>query len=116
MGEAIRNEPDDSLPQGAQPRTRIGSDEIAHAASIGKLTQSDACGLIPNEGPPALGPPPSRIRHIAGDSGLGHRKAKLEQLAVYPRGAPEEIVSGHAGDQIANFAGDPGTSPAPAPA
>jgi hypothetical protein len=115
MGEAIRNESNDSPPHGVQPRTRVACDEIADAAPTGQLTQSDACGLIPNESPPALGSPPSRVRHIAEDRGLGHRKAKLEKLAVYPRRTPEEIISGHAGNQVANLAGDPGTSPAPAP-
>nr|WP_281720132.1 hypothetical protein [Nitrosomonas nitrosa] len=111
-----QNEPNDLPPHGAQPRTRVGADEIADAAPTGQLTPCDASGLIPNEGPPALGSPTSRIWHIAGDRGLGHRKAKLEKLAVYPRCAPEEIVSGHAGNQIANLARDPGTPPAPAPA
>src|SRR5215467_14309309 len=51
------------------------------------------------EGAPSLGGRPGSLDHVLRDAGLSDLKAKLEQLAVDARGAPQRIVNAHPSDQ-----------------
>jgi hypothetical protein len=55
-----------------------------------EVRDDDLAGVIREERPPRLGWRTRVSSHVLGDSGLAHRDAQLQQLAVDPRCTPSE--------------------------
>ena len=55
--------------------------------------------VVGEERPPGLRGPEAALRHEPGDGALGNLDAKLEELSVDARGAPQRIRGGHLPDQ-----------------
>ena len=76
------------------------------------LIEPEGHCLVANESPPRLSGTSINCRQIAGYRRLGDVKAEHQQLAVDPRRTPGKVLARHLHDQLADFAGNPGT-PAP---
>ena len=59
--------------------------------------------MIAQKRPPTLGWWSTAPDHVLGNSGLGDIDAKLQQLPVDTRRAPEPVRSTHLADKVANL-------------
>src|SRR5262245_12732120 len=68
-----------------------------------KVNRRDCVGMVAQECSPRLRWRSSVFDHVFGDGRLCDLKAKLEELAVDARGAPQRVLHAHLPDEIAQF-------------
>src|SRR5262245_6790229 len=68
-----------------------------------KVDRRDRIGMVAQECPPRLRWRSSVFDHVLGDGRLCDLEAKLEELAVDARGAPQRVLLAHLPDKIAQF-------------
>jgi hypothetical protein len=77
-------------------------DEEGPEASGGygeKVDRNQVADVVGEKCPPGLRGAGAALPHEPGDGALGNRDAKLQELSVDARGAPERICGGHPADQ-----------------
>src|SRR5262249_60957828 len=71
-----------------------------------QIRGGNARRLVAQEGRPALTRSSGAFDHVLGDGRLGDLDAKLEQLAMDPRRAPQPVGLAHLPNQVLDLSGD----------
>src|SRR6266581_5862489 len=87
-----------------QPNDDKGIEQVeANGRNNEQVHGGDVRRVVTQEGAPALGRRSTSLDHVLRDAGLSDLKAKLEQLAMDARRAPQRIVNAHPPDQRAQI-------------